>query len=172
MVGNKTSLTCVYTRRERLWPWRKSVVAELIGRLATSVELPHGPINTPYRWKSTHTPHFRDSTCKVLFFCAIARHILVGRVARLWGPEGLLACQEPPHSSSVETLLESFGGPTWFLSSSLLKRESSAGILWIPTESLYSSPSGVTGFRLIGIPTTLPQSGWFANHGKLSNHFS
>jgi hypothetical protein len=27
---------------------------------------PHGPINTPYRWKSEHTPHFGDSTCKAL----------------------------------------------------------------------------------------------------------
>jgi hypothetical protein len=64
-VRTKTSWSRVYTKRERLWRWRKSVEAELIGRpamwlgwsvttwrvaaSAKSVELPHGPINTPYR---------------------------------------------------------------------------------------------------------------------------
>jgi hypothetical protein len=31
----------------------------------------------------THTPHFRDFTCKALFLSVVARHSLVGRVARL-----------------------------------------------------------------------------------------
>jgi hypothetical protein len=57
-VQTETSSTCVYTRRERLWQWRKSVHAELIGwpaatwqvaALAKSVEFPSGPTNTPYR---------------------------------------------------------------------------------------------------------------------------
>jgi hypothetical protein len=50
---------------------------------AKSVELPHGPINTPYRWKSKHTPHFRDSTCKAPTLSVVARRSLVERVARL-----------------------------------------------------------------------------------------
>jgi hypothetical protein len=37
-----------------------------------------------------HTPHFGDSTCKALILSVVARHSLVGRVARLWGPKGLL----------------------------------------------------------------------------------
>jgi hypothetical protein len=49
---------------------------------------------------------------------------------------------------------------------------SSAIILWIPTESRVSSPSGVSGFWLVGVPATLPQSGSFANHSKLFIHFS
>jgi hypothetical protein len=63
LVRTKTSWTHVYTRMERLWQWLKSVETELIGwptrwlgRPATtwqvttsakSVEVPHGPINTP-----------------------------------------------------------------------------------------------------------------------------
>jgi hypothetical protein len=43
---------------------------------------------------------------------------------------------------------------------------SSVKILWILTESWPSSPSGVSGFWLVRIPTTLPRSGWFANHSK------
>jgi hypothetical protein len=99
-VQTKTSWTCVYTRRERLWQWRKSVEAELISRLATwlgrpaatlrvtastkLVELPHGPINTPLPVKvDTHTPHFRDSTCKAPFLSVVARCSLVGKVVRL-----------------------------------------------------------------------------------------
>jgi hypothetical protein len=42
----------------------------------------------------------------------------------------------------------------------------SAGILWILTKSRLSSPSSVSGFWLVGIPMTLTQSGWFANHSK------
>jgi hypothetical protein len=92
-VQTKTSWTCVYTRRERLWWWRKLVEGELIGQPAAtwevtasakSVELPHGPINNPLPLKlDTHTPHFEDSTCKALFLSVVARRSLVGRVARL-----------------------------------------------------------------------------------------
>jgi hypothetical protein len=53
-----------------------------------------------------------------------------------------------------------------FLSSSSIECWSSAGILWIPTDSRPWSPSGVSGFWLVGIPTTLPWSGWFSNHSK------
>jgi hypothetical protein len=86
LVRTKTSWTHVYTRRKRLWLWRKLVEAELIGRPSTwlgwqaatwrvtastkSVELPHDPINTPLPLKvdtHTHTPHFGDSTCKAPF---------------------------------------------------------------------------------------------------------
>ena len=59
-----------------------------------------------------------------------------------------------------------------FLSSSSVECESSAGILWILIESQLSSPSGVLGFWLVGIPVTLPQSGWFTNHSKSFIHFS
>jgi hypothetical protein len=59
-----------------------------------------------------------------------------------------------------------------FLSSSSVECGSSVGILWILTERWLLSPSGVLGSRLIGIPTTLPQSGWFANHSKSFIRFS
>jgi hypothetical protein len=89
-----------------------AVEAELIGRLAMwlgrptttwrvtasakSVELQNSPINTPpYRLKSTHTPHFVDSTSKALFLSVVARCSLVSRVAMLYGPKGLLASREP-----------------------------------------------------------------------------
>jgi hypothetical protein len=77
-VWTKTSWTRVYTRRERLWWCRKSVEAKLIGwpamwlgrpvttwhvtASAKSVELPHGPINTPLPVKvdtHTHTTFWR-----------------------------------------------------------------------------------------------------------------
>jgi hypothetical protein len=95
----------------------------------------------------THTPHFGYSTCKAPILSVVASCSLLERVVRLWQLEVLSAYWEP---------------------SSLLEHESSAWILWIPTESLW----GVSRFRLVRIPTTLPQSGWFANHSKLSNHFS
>jgi hypothetical protein len=56
--------------------WRVTTSVEL-------VELPHGPINTPIQWKSEHTPHFGDSTCKTPILSVEARRSLVGRVARL-----------------------------------------------------------------------------------------
>jgi hypothetical protein len=59
-----------------------------------------------------------------------------------------------------------------FLSSSSVECGSSARILWIPIENELSSPSGISGFQLVRIPTTLPQSGWFTNHSKLFIHFS
>jgi hypothetical protein len=59
-----------------------------------------------------------------------------------------------------------------FSSSSSVVCESSTRILWTPTEIRLSSPSGVLGFRLVGIPTTLSQSGWFTNHSKSFIPFS
>jgi hypothetical protein len=44
--------------------------------------------------------------------------------------------------------------------------------MWILTENRLLSPSSVSGFWLIGIPVTLPQSGWFTNHSKSFIHFS
>jgi hypothetical protein len=46
-----------------------------------------------------------------------------------------------------------------FLSSSSVECGSFAGIQPILTESQLSSPSDVSGSRLVGNPTTLPQSG-------------
>jgi hypothetical protein len=84
LVWIKTSSTRVYAIRERLWRWRKPVVAELIGQTATwlgrsaatwqvtasakSVELPHGPINTPPWWKSEHTHHYMEIQLAKLSF--------------------------------------------------------------------------------------------------------
>jgi hypothetical protein len=59
-----------------------------------------------------------------------------------------------------------------FPSSSLVECGSSVEILWILTESQLSSPSGVWGSWLVGIPMTLPRSGWFANHSKSFIRFS
>jgi hypothetical protein len=72
----------------------------------------------------------------------------------------------------MEALLESIRVRRSFPNSSSVECGSSARILWIPTKSQLSSPSGVSGFRLVGIPVTLPQSGWFANHSKPFIHFS
>jgi hypothetical protein len=105
--------TRVYTRRGRTKRWRKAVEtipsswpAMWLGRsaatwqvtaLVKSVELPHGPRNTPppLWWKLEYTPHFRNSTYKALILSVVIRSSLVGRVVRLWGPEGLLAYREP-----------------------------------------------------------------------------
>jgi hypothetical protein len=54
----------------------------------------------------------------------------------------------------------------------LVECGSSVGILWILTESRLSSPSSVPRFWLVGIPATLPQSGWFTNHSKSFVGFS
>jgi hypothetical protein len=59
-----------------------------------------------------------------------------------------------------------------FPSYSLVECGSSARILWILTENRLSSPFRVSGFKLVGIPTTLPQSGSFANHSNSFIHFS
>jgi hypothetical protein len=72
-VRPAASWTHVYTRRERPGRWRKAVEAIPLGRPGTwlgrsastwqvtvsakSVELPHGPINSPLWWKSEHTHH-------------------------------------------------------------------------------------------------------------------
>jgi hypothetical protein len=78
----------------------------------------------------------------------------------------------PWRSSSVEALIESIQFQQSFPSSSLFECGSSVGILWIPTGSRLSSPSGVLGFWLVRIPTTLPQSGWFTNYSKSFIRFS
>jgi hypothetical protein len=72
----------------------------------------------------------------------------------------------------VEALPESVCVWWSFPSSSSVECGSSAEILQISTESLLLSPSGVSGSRLVKIPTTLPRSGWFANHSKSFIHFS
>jgi hypothetical protein len=49
---------------------------------------------------------------------------------------------------------------------------SSVRILRISIESQLLSPSGVSRFWLVGIPMTLPQSGWLTNHSKSFIRFS
>jgi hypothetical protein len=93
------SWTRVYSRRGRPRQWRKVVEAIPLNRPATwlawpaansqvttsikSVELPHGPINTPSMEIRTHTPLHGNSTCKTLILSVVARRSLVGRVVRL-----------------------------------------------------------------------------------------
>jgi hypothetical protein len=72
----------------------------------------------------------------------------------------------------MEALPESIQVRQSFPSSSSVECGSFVGILRIPIESRLSSPSGVSGFRLVKRPTTLPQSGWFTNHSKSFIHFS
>jgi hypothetical protein len=81
-----SSWTCVYTRRERLWRWRKFMKDELIGRptkwlgrpaitwwvtaSVNSVELCHGPINTPQLAKvNTHATIWRSHLQSSLSLC-------------------------------------------------------------------------------------------------------
>jgi hypothetical protein len=78
----------------------------------------------------------------------------------------------PRSSSSMEALPESIQVRQSFLSSSSVECGSSTGILLIPTESQFSSPSGVLRFWLVGIPMTLPRSGSFTNHIKSFIRFS
>jgi hypothetical protein len=59
-----------------------------------------------------------------------------------------------------------------FLSSGSIECGSTATIMRIPTESRLSSPSCVSGSWLVGIPMTLPRSGWFINHSKSFISFS
>jgi hypothetical protein len=59
-----------------------------------------------------------------------------------------------------------------FPSSSSVECGISVRILQISTERWLSSPSGVSAFWLVRIPTTLPRSGWFTNHSKSFSHFS
>jgi hypothetical protein len=92
-----------------------------------------------------------------------------------WGSEGWRTSRlvgSPRSSSSAKALPESVQIRWSFSSSSSVECGSSTGILWIPTESWLSSPSGVSGSQLVGIRTTLPQSGWFANHSKSFIRFS
>jgi hypothetical protein len=72
----------------------------------------------------------------------------------------------------VEGLLGSIRIRWNFLSSSSVKCGSFAGILRIPTEGQLSSLSGVSGYRLVRNPKTLPWSGRFANHSKSFIRFS
>jgi hypothetical protein len=72
----------------------------------------------------------------------------------------------------MDALLKSIRVRWSFPSSSSVQCGSSARILQILTESRLSSPSSVSGFWLVGIPATLPRSGWFANHSKSFIWFS
>jgi hypothetical protein len=72
----------------------------------------------------------------------------------------------------MEALPESDQVQHCFSGSGLVECGSSVRILWIPTNSQLSSPSSVSGFWLIGIPTTFPRSGWFTNHSKSFIRFS
>jgi hypothetical protein len=66
----------------------------------------------------------------------------------------------------MEALPESIWVWQSFFSSRSVECGSSARILWILIESRLSSPSVVSGCRLVRIPVTLPRRGWFANHSK------
>jgi hypothetical protein len=84
----------------------------------------------------------------------------------MWGSEVRRTSRlvgSPQSSLSEEALPESIRVSWGFLTSSSVECRSSARILWILTESWLSSPSGVSGFWVVGIPVTLPRSGWFAN---------
>jgi hypothetical protein len=99
----------------------------------------------------------------------------VERERERWGFEGRRTSRlvgSPRSSLSVEALSGSIRVWRSFLSSSSVEYWSSAGILRILTERRLSSPSGVSGFWLVGIPATLPQSGWFANHSMSFIRFS
>jgi hypothetical protein len=70
--------------------WPTDHMARLAGRHLMSYRLgqvggaPLWPYKYPLLVKvDTHTPHFRDSTCKALFLRVVARCSLVGRVVRL-----------------------------------------------------------------------------------------
>jgi hypothetical protein len=94
---------------------------------------------------------------------------LWSRERERWGSEAWRTSrlvESPRSSSSAKALPKSVRVWRSFLSSSSVECRSSDGILQIPIESRLLSPSGVWGFRLVGIPTTLPQSGWFTNHSK------
>jgi hypothetical protein len=109
-----------------------------------------GPPRWPYKYPPpveirTHTPQFGNSTCKALILRVVARLILVGRVARLWGLEALPVCREPSSLLGRGSSIEILRGPTGFLNSSLLKCRRSAEILWIPTKSLSLSTLGEVG---------------------------
>jgi hypothetical protein len=92
-VWPAASCTRVYMRRGRPRRWRKSVETKPHGRSATtwrvtdlikSVIPPWTPINIRIQVEiRTHTPHFGYFTCKAPILSVVARHSLVGRVARL-----------------------------------------------------------------------------------------
>jgi hypothetical protein len=91
------------------------------------------------------------------------------RVEREGGSEGWRTSRfvrSPRSSSSTEALSESIWVWRSFLNSSSVECESSVIEIWL------LSSSSVSRFRLVGIPTTLPRSGWFANHSKSFIHFS
>jgi hypothetical protein len=105
-----------------------------------------------------------------------ATKVILCRVEReRRGFEGLRTSQiveSAQSSSSTKALPESIRVRWSFSSSSSVECGSSTRILWIPIERRLSSPSSVSGSRLVGIPMTLPQSGWFANHSKPFIHFT
>jgi hypothetical protein len=80
--------------------------------------------------------------------------------------------ESPWSSSRAEALPKSIWVRPSFLISNSVECRSSARILWIPAESQLSSPSSVSGFRLVRIPAILPWSWWFTNHSKSFIRFS
>jgi hypothetical protein len=106
-VQPTTSWTHVYTRRGRPRWWRKAVEAVPPYRWAMCLGRPvdrhlvsyhlsqvSGAPPRPYKYPPsveirTYTPLLGNFTCKALILSVIARHRLVGRVVRLWGPLGL-----------------------------------------------------------------------------------
>jgi hypothetical protein len=81
--------------------WPAAHVARPAGRHLATYRLGQvgGAPPWPYKYPPPveiriHTPHFGNCTCKTLILSAVARRNLVGRVVRLWGSEGLPACQE------------------------------------------------------------------------------
>jgi hypothetical protein len=80
--------------------------------------------------------------------------------------------RSPESSSNTDAVPKSVWVQQSFLSFGAVECGSSTGILWILIESQFSSPAGVSGFRLVGIPMILHQSGWFTNHSKSFIRFS
>jgi hypothetical protein len=80
--------------------------------------------------------------------------------------------RSPRCSSSAQALPKSVWARWSFLRSGSIECGSSIRILRTLTESLLSSPSCVSGFGLVWIFTTLPQSALFANRSKSFIHFS
>jgi hypothetical protein len=106
-----------------------------------------------------HTPHFGDSTCKALILSVVARRSLVSRVVRLWGPPGLSGALLVARAWKFYWNPFRIDGVFWALFGRV-------------RELCQNSVNSNREPTLVGIPTTLPQSGWFTKHSKLSNHFS
>jgi hypothetical protein len=58
------------------------LVSYHLGQVGGAPPWPYKYIPLPVK-VDTHTPHFRDSTCKAIFLSVVARCSLVRRVARL-----------------------------------------------------------------------------------------